>query len=90
MGRRMNWQQMITPDGSPNAEYRARFGLLGGGRFPVAPGDYERAEAALNLRGSGTSKAERAHIIRAVAERCPELSRAAQNALDEDRRDGKV
>ena len=90
MGQRINWQQMIAPDGSPTPDYRARFGLLSGGRFPVAPGDNERGEAALAARGNDTSQSERAYIIRAVAGRCPDLSRAAQQALDDDRKEGKI
>lgn len=90
MGRRVNWQQMLTPSGQPNADYHARYGILDGGRFPVAPGDCARAEAALNLRGQGTTARERERIIRAVADRCPELSQAAQQALEQDRKDGKI
>lgn len=84
------WQQMLTPSGEPNAEYRARYSILGDGRFPVAPGDNERGRAALALRGNGTTKSERKRIIQAVAARCPELSRAAQEALEEDKRKGSI
>lgn len=90
MGRRVNWQQLVTPGGDPNAEYRARYSILGAGRFPVAPGDCERAEAALRLRGQDTTPRERERIIRAVADRCPELSSAAQQALEDDRAKGLI
>ena len=85
-----NWEAMLTPSGAPNADYRARFGILDGGRFPVAMGDCERAESALRLRGNGTTKQERRKIIRAVMERCPELADDCREAMQEDSAKGLI
>ena len=85
-----DWRQMLTPAGEPNADYRARFSILSEGRFPVAPGDCKRAKSAMMLRGNGTTKEERAKILRVVAQRCPDLAEMVRMARMEDEKEGMM
>jgi hypothetical protein len=79
-----SWRSMLTPGGSPNAEYRAKYAILSGGRFPVAPGDNERGRSAVQLRGRGTTPEERRKILAAVARRCPDLKELVAAARKAD------
>jgi hypothetical protein len=85
-----NWRNMLTPSGSPNAEYRQKYSILPGGRFPVAPGDNERGRAAIRLRGNGTTKAERRKILATVARRCPDLKKVIAAAREADQKAGAI
>jgi hypothetical protein len=79
-----NWRSMMTPSGAPNAEYHAKYGILSGGRFPVAPGDNARGRSAIKLRGNGTSAMERKKILDTVARRCPDLKDLVKAAREAD------
>lgn len=65
-----------TEGGNITAEYRDEHAVLPDGRFPI--GDRETAEDAIDLRGSGTTEAERKKIVNAAAEYAPDKAREAR------------
>ena len=73
-----------TAKGNVTAEARRKHGEEDGS-FPIF--DKKSALSALRLRGHADSKAERRSIIRRAAKYAPE---AAQKALEEDKKNGKV
>jgi len=73
-----------TSKGNVTAEARRKYGE-DDGSFPIF--DKKSAMNALKLRGHADRKEERRSIIRRAAKYAPE---AAQKALDEDKKNGKI